>query len=386
MRTVPVLDALLDRWRRLPPLAADAALAVVVAAVTVISLVVDDRNDPERSVAWWGWALQAVQYVALVWRRRAPLAVACVVAAAALLYGIANLPDPPIIFAMVLAVYSVAAAGPRRISVPFTVVITVAGLVAFIVDRQTDAADVVVNYVVGITSWVVGDSMRGQRERARWLADRQQAEAERAAADERVRIARDLHDIVAHHLSVVVVQTEAAQEVLSVDPSRAEEAMAAVGDTARTALGELRRALGALRADAGRGPQAGLDGVADLVATVRGTGLAVELRDGVDGQPVAAVVGTTAYRVVQEALTNVLRHAAARKACVELDVADGSLVVQVSDDGRGVESTVSPAEAGHGLVGMRERVAALGGELVARPDPQGGFVVRAVLPLAGRTG
>src|SRR5690606_29615609 len=108
-----------------------------------------------------------------------------------------------------------------------------------------------VNYVVGITSWVVGDSMRAQRERARWLADRQRAEAERAASDERVRIARDLHDIVAHHLSVVVVQTEAAQEVLAADPSRAEAAMATVGDTARTALAELRQTLGALRGEAG---------------------------------------------------------------------------------------------------------------------------------------
>ena len=426
MRAVPAVDALLDRWRRLPPLVADVALAAVVAAVTVVSILVDDRNDPERHVTWWGWALQAVQYAALVWRRRAPAASAAVVTVAALVYGVANLPDPPIIFALALAVYSVASLASRRVSLPFVVGIMAAGLVAFALDRQADAADVAVNYVVGITSWAVGDSMRGQRERSAFLADRQRAETERAAADERVRIARDLHDIVAHHLSVVVVQTEAAQEVLAGDPSRAGAAMAAVGDTARTALTELRRALGALRAEAGRAPQAGLDGLDDLVASVRAAGLAVDLRTGAgagrggetggvrgpgsdggglhdplgdqgagdgdatvepDRVPVGGVVGATAYRVVQEALTNVLRHADARRACVEVDVEGDALVVRVSDDGRGCDPAAAPSDdAGQGLVGMRERVAALGGELAAGPAPAGGFVVRAVLPLVGRTG
>lgn len=418
MRAVPAVDALLDRWRRLPPLVADVALAAVVGAVTVVSIVVDDANDSERQVTWWGWGLQAVQFAALVWRRRAPAVTAVVVGVAALTYGVANQPDPTIIFALAVAVYTVAALGSRRMSLPFAVAITVAGLVAFAIDRQTDAADVAVNYVVGITSWVVGDSMRAQRERARWLADRQRAEAERAASDERVRIARDLHDIVAHHLSVVVVQTEAAQEVLAADPSRAEAAMATVGDTARTALAELRQALGALRGDAGRAPQAGLDGLDDLVASVRATGLAVELRsgggnagpgpglgtaargaasgdDGPSGLPntpagvVGGVVGATAYRVVQEALTNVLRHADARRACVEVDVEAGALVVRVSDDGRGDDRSGPPSsdgQGGQGLVGMRERVTALGGELAAGPGPGGGFVVRAVLPLVDRAG
>ena len=419
MRAVPAVDALLDRWRRLPPLVADVALAAVVAAVTVVSIVVDDANDSERQVTWWGWGLQAVQFAALVWRRRAPALSAVVVGVAALTYGVANQPDPTIIFALALAVYTVAALGSRRMSLPFAIAITVAGLVAFAVDRQTDAADVAVNYVVGITSWVVGDSMRAQRERTRWLAERQRAEAERAAADERVRIARDLHDIVAHHLSVVVVQTEAAQEVLASDPSRAEAAMATVGDTARTALAELRQTLGALRGEAGRAPQAGLDGLDDLVAAVRATGLAVELRsgggnagtgtgpgataggaesgvDGPSGLPevpdagaVGGVVGATAYRVVQEALTNVLRHADARRACVEVDVEGAALVVRVSDDGRGDGRSGGPSsdgQRGQGLVGMRERVTALGGELAAGPGPSGGFVVRAVLPLVDRGG
>src|SRR5690606_8122476 len=116
VRAVPAVDALLDRWRRLPPLVADVALAAVVAAVTVVPIVVDDANDSERQGAWWGWGLQAVQFAALVWRRRAPAVSAVVVGVAALTYGVANQPDPPIIFALALAVYTVAALGSRRVS------------------------------------------------------------------------------------------------------------------------------------------------------------------------------------------------------------------------------------------------------------------------------
>jgi signal transduction histidine kinase len=390
VRPVPVFDTLLDRWRRVPPLAADVGLAVVVAAVTILSIAVDDANDPERHMTAWAWGLQAVQFVALVWRRRTPILVAVVVAAAAFGHGAANHPDPAIVFAIALAVYSVGAYSPRRVSPVFAAAMVVAGLVAFAVDRQADAADVAVNYLVGLTSWALGYTMRGQRERVGWLADRQAAEAERAAADERVRIARDLHDIVAHHVSVIVVQAEAAQEVLAADPARAEGAMATVADTARTALGELRRALGVLRSeDAGRVPQPDLDAVDALAESVRGAGLVVDVRRTGEPRPVAGVVGVTAYRVVQEALTNVLRHADARRACVDLDYAGDALVVQVTDDGRGSRQPPSSrgngaagSGGGHGLVGMRERVAAVGGDIVAEPGDRGGFVVRARLPLA----
>src|SRR5918994_7656671 len=186
------------------------------------------------------------------------------------------------------------------------------------------------------------------------------------------------NDVVARHVSVIVVQAEAAQEVLAARPDRAATAMAAVADTARSALGELRRLLGVLRSEATVTPQPDLAAVDDLVASVREAGLAVSLRTRGNGLPVAPVVGLTAYRVVQEALTNVLRHAHATRAEVELAAGGTDLIVTVSDDGR---SGASVNGTGHGLVGMRERVSMLGGHLDAGPRPEGGFRVRAQLPL-----
>jgi signal transduction histidine kinase len=298
----------------------------------------------------------------------------------------ANLPDPAIPFTLVLALYTVAAYRPRRVSVPIALLGVALGGVALVFDRQTDLADLAVNYLVGIGAWVVGDSTRSQRERTAWLAQRQHDEARRAAAEERVRIARDLHDVVAHHISVIVVQAEAAQEVLAAHPERAEGAMATVADTARSALGELRRMLGLLRSESGRAPQPDLAAVDDLVASVRGAGLAVELRTSGPARPVDGVVGVTAYRIVQEALTNVLRHADARRACVDLVFEDEALVVRVADDGRGLaagKGGPGGGGGGQGLVGMRERVAVLGGRLEVGPAPGGGFAVDARLPLTG---
>jgi signal transduction histidine kinase len=387
VRAMPSVARLADRGRHLPPVAVDAVLSVAVGVVTVVSIAVADSDDPTERMTWWAWALVAVQVVPLVWRRRAPLAVLLVSGLASLAFGMANLPDPAIQFTLALALYTVAAYRCRSVSVPVILLFVVVGALSFVLDDQADLADVAVNYLVGIGAWVVGDSTRSQRERTAWLAQRQQDEALRAAAEERVRIARDLHDVVAHHISVIVVQAEAAQEVLAAHPERAEGAMTTVADTARSALGELRRMLGLLRSESGRAPQPDLAAVEDLVASVRGAGLAVELRTTGPARPVDGVVGMTAYRIVQEALTNVLRHADARRACVDLVFEDEALVVRVADDGRGPAATGKGGHdgggGGQGLVGMRERVAVLGGHLETGPAPGGGFAVDARLPLSG---
>jgi signal transduction histidine kinase len=385
--TVPPMPSdvrLADPLRHLPPLVVDALLALAVGVVTVISIVVADVDDPSERMTWWGWALVAVQVVPLVWRRRAPLAVLFVSGLGSLVFGMANLPDPAIQFTLALALYTVAAYRCRRISVPVVLAFVVVGALSFVLDDQADLADIAVTYLVGVGAWVVGDSTRSQRERAAWLAQRQQDGARRAAAEERVRIARDLHDVVAHHISVIAVQAEAAQEVLAAHPERAERAMATVAETARTALGELRRMLGLLRSDAGRAPQPDLGAVDELVASVRGAGLAVEVRTTGPARPVDGVVGVTAYRIVQEALTNVLRHADARRACVDLAFDADALVIRVADDGRGPRAARPGATnggGGQGLVGMRERVTVLGGRLETGPAPDGGFTVEARLPL-----
>ena len=162
-------------------------------------------------MTWWAWGLVAVQVVPLLWRRRAPAIVAVVTGVATLAFGMANLPDPAITFPLAVAVYSLAAYRPRSITVPAAVSIVVVCVLSIVLDEQADVADLAVNSLVALGGWVVGDTTRGQRERTAWLAERQEDEARRAAAEERMRIARDLHDVVAHHISVIVVQAEAAQ-------------------------------------------------------------------------------------------------------------------------------------------------------------------------------
>jgi signal transduction histidine kinase len=383
---VRALGALLSWCRRLPPLAADAGLAAAVAVVTVVGVVVQSRTD-DQPLSAYGAVLLAGQLVPLVWRRRAPVLVAAVSLGSAMAYGTAVLPDPPVMFAPLLALYTVAAYRPRRVAVPVVLVAAVAGAMAILFGDASDASDVATSYFTGITAWVVGDTTRGRRERALWLEDRRADAARQAARDERVRIARDLHDVVAHHLSVIAVQAEAAQEVLASRPDRASAAMGHVADTARTALGELRRVLGVLRSDAALTPQPDLAAIGELVASVQAAGLRVTLEDGSgNGDGVDAVVGLTAYRVVQEALTNVLKHAGPCQASVDIGRTDKGLVVTVSDNGRGARAPVANGQSpgqGQGLVGMRERVTVLGGRFDAGPagGPGGGFVVRATLPL-----
>jgi signal transduction histidine kinase len=321
----------------------------------------------------------ALQVVPLVWRRRAPLLVAGLTVAAAIAYGARPLPDPTIMFGPALALYTAAAHRSRRQYVPLALALVVAAALGIVFGDESDAADVTVGFFVGTTAWVVGDMVRTQRERAALLVAHRDEAVQRAAADERVRIARDLHDVVAHHVSVIVVQAEAAQEVLASQPEQAGAAMATVAATARSALTELRRTMGVLRSDATTAPQPDLAALDELADTVRRAGLAVTLRRTEPVPPVDPVIGLTTYRVVQEALTNVLRHApGATSAEVDVAVDDHALVVTVSDDGPPVTTS---APAGLGLVGMRERVGVLGGSLDAGPCAGGGFRVRARLPL-----
>jgi signal transduction histidine kinase len=323
--------------------------------------------------------LLAIQLVPLIWRRRAPLVTFAITTAATFAYAIAPLPDPPLMFAALLSFYTVAAHTPRRVSLTCAALVVFVGApFALVVGDESDAADVAVGYFAGITAWALGDAMRAQRERAAWLEERRRDEASRAAADERARIARELHDVVAHHVSVIAVQAEAAQAVFTTRPDRAQQAMADVATTARRALVELRRLLTVLRTEGGSEPQPDLGSLDELVEAVRGAGLEVRVEERGDARPLDAVVGLTAYRIVQESLTNVIKHAAARRADVQLDYADRSLIVTVSDDGTAV---APPGNGGHGLVGMRERVAVLGGSLDAGPRASGGFSVRATLPL-----
>jgi signal transduction histidine kinase len=233
--------------------------------------------------------------------------------------------------------------------------------------------------VIPFTLWLVGSSVRARTMRAR----RERESSLRAAvAEERGRIARELHDVVGHAVTVMIVQAEGARRLLTRRPDRAAEALLAISATGNDALAELRHLLAVLAGGGGREevePDAGLAWLEPLLERMRGLGMAVELQRRGEPWPLQRGLDLTAYRIIQEALTNVLKHVGPTRADVRLDYAPDHLAIEVAD--RGPARNVPGERAGRGLLGMRERVAAYGGELDAGPRPGGGFRVRALLPL-----
>ncbi|WP_433518476.1 sensor histidine kinase [Nonomuraea sp. CA-143628] len=246
-----------------------------------------------------------------------------------------------------------------------------------------------VAFIVLVAVWGAGRSLRLRRAYLEELKDRAArlerayaADTRAARAEERSRIARELHDVVAHHVSVMTVQAAAARRVLAADPDMAREALSAIEHTGRMAMSEMRNIVGVLRTDARAelGPQPGMDDLPALVEQMREAGLATRLSVEGDARPIPAGVDLAAYRLIQEGLTNSLRHAGAgAKAVVTVRHGPRELDVRVEDDGRGPASLSGPP--GHGLVGIRERVALYGGILSIGPRPGGGFEVRARFPL-----
>jgi len=251
--------------------------------------------------------------------------------------------------------------------------------------------------VIFALSWVIGDRLRTRRayyaeleERAARLHREREVQSRAAVAAERARIARELHDVVAHNVSVMVVQADGAAYVLDSAPDQAKEALATISGTGRQALAEMRRLLGLLRSgdDAGGEyvPQPGVDQLADLIEQVRGAGLPVRFEVAGQARPLSSGVELTAYRIVQEALTNVRKHGGAgASANVMLGFGDLALDLLIEDDGRGARHELYAQGGrdglGQGLIGMRERIGMIGGTLDAGPRPGGGFRISAVLPL-----
>jgi signal transduction histidine kinase len=316
-------------------------------------------------------------------------------------------PSSGIGLAVLIAIYSVAAhAGRRQSLVALTLTMIAVAVVVTLVLASSQPAvpptiypiGVVLAWIVSGAVWLLGDLVRSRGEAVAELRQRnEELEAEReenarlAVADERARIARELHDAVAHSLSVMVVQAGAARRALEtaepggvVAAERVRGALATIEATGRDTLGEMRRVVGALRptGDEPYEPQPSLDELDRLLTTVREAGLPVELVVEGEARAVPRSVDLSAYRVVQESLTNTLKHAHAASAQVRLHYGSDSLDVEVTDDGRGAAARLLEApHRGYGLAGMRERVAMVGGEIVAQPGPSGGFVVRARLPL-----
>jgi signal transduction histidine kinase len=271
----------------------------------------------------------------------------------------------------IFAVGSFAALRPPRVSLAGLAGLVAVSSTGFVVATAEDALFAI---AVGIGAWALGEAARGRR-----TAIRQ--EARRAVADEQARIARELHDVIAHSVSVIVVQASAADDVFEERPTQAREAIRSIERVGRDTLRELRLLLSGVRAgdDADpTHPQPGLDRLDELAEPLRAAGLEVEVRS--EGEPgeLPAGVELSAYRIVQEALTNTLRHADATRAEVDLRHSPAGVEIEVRDDGR---AAPAPESAGNGLVGMRERAAMLGGSFEAGPLTEGGYRVRAHLPL-----
>lgn len=388
--------------RRLPPVAVDALFAAALFVGFCMLSRGPLRHDPVPFLL-----VQTGLTLPLVWRRRVPLVVFGCVAATAFAQWLVDLRMPTDV-ALLVALYTVAAyCDRRRMMAAFGVL--EAGIVLATVSwsmHERGAATFVSLSAMAITAAVFGVNMRSRRDHMTFLEDRavrlereRDQQAQLAVAGERARIAREMHDIVTHNLSVMVALADGAVFAQQRTPERATTAMRQVSATGRQAITDMRRFLGVLRADepdALRHPMPGIAQLESLVDQVRAAGLPTVLSVAGDPGPVPAAAQLTVYRLVQEALTNTLKHApAGTSAEVRLGCAPDTLTVTVTDDGPGAHPPAAgavhqgpgagtdgePHSPGHGIPGMRERAAAYGGSLIAGPLPGGGWRVAAVLVL-----
>jgi len=378
-------------WLQKHPTLVDGLMAAVLVFFGALSIL--ERNGPVAGVA--GVLVGAP----LLFRRNYTVAAfwaVMVLGALQVFFG----PRPTVSdFAVPMAIYALAAYRPRRISLIGLALGMIGSAAALLLWVQPSSPQqvTVIEWLLmygllsapTIIAWVLGDSMRYRRayyldleDKARRLERERDQQAEIGAAAERARIARELHDVIAHNVSVMVVQAEGASYALDNSPETTRRALGTIAETGRTALAEMRRLLGVLRSEpksADRAPQPGVDQLEDLLEQVRAAGLPVDF--SVEGVPVPLPQGMAlaAYRIVQESLTNTRKHGGPRvSAQVSLHYGEDGLRMLVRDDGRGAAALTDGQ--GNGLTGMRERVAMYGGELNTGPRLEGGYQVEAVLP------
>ena len=383
--------------RRADPLVQDIALAVVLAVVSGVATVVAQEEFGTRHLTWQ-LAFDTVGLAAVAVRRRWAWVAVWFTAVHTIVPFLGTFPLVNGGFAVIVVTYTAAAYLPLRPALAAGVLIWVPGMVLATVMGRTEDEPFVLeprifllfNAMSAVVCFTVGRTMATRRayvaaleDRARTAETSQRALTEQAVADERRRIARELHDVVAHHVSVMGVLATGSRRMLQRDPGAADEALATIEETGRTALREMRRLLTVLRTEAEPAgelaPQPGLAGVEGLVEQIREAGLQAVLKvDGVPG-PLDPGIALTIYRIVQEALTNALKHAGAATVEVRMAFSRHDVVVEVCDTGRGPQ--LGTAAIGHGLLGMRERVMLYGGTLRTGPRPGGGYRVHARIPI-----
>ena len=373
------------RVEALPPLTVDVVLAVLCYLATVALPV-----KVAREGGWPLFALAGLASLPLVWRRRQPVVAAGLVGAGTIGLAVTGiLGSIPLPYGQLVATYAVASLAVPLWRLLVMVCTGVGVLVSVLVLLGQGAPTLGVAALPFVVAYALGVGVRARRDRIGMLEERTRrlAEAQEAtAARERERIAREIHDIVAHSVSLMVVQAEAGI-VRAAGQTRTTRTFETIAGTGREALTQLDRALGVLRGDGpSRHPEPDLDGLPELLERARLTGLHAELTESGARRPVPADLASAVYWLVQEAVTNTVRHAAATRIRVCLDWHDDALDVRVHDDGRGPVPARSGAGYGRGLIGMRERIHAFGGELHTGPGADGiGFLVAAMLPITPPT-
>src|SRR4030081_1208828 len=390
---------------RLPPRTFDrllVAFLVLLGLTTLLDPRFADREVPVvprlpggiAAVVVVGLALLLLQIVPLLWRRSHASLVLLLVAGAFGAKVLLGFNPGVAALGLLIAMYSVAAYEVRARRLVFLVVAGlgfVAGFVVFGVTGNPRSFAITVPSLFFVAAWLIGDYLRTRRayvaqleERAARLERERDQDRRLAADEERTRIARELHDVVAHDVSVIAIQAGAARAVHASKPEAAAQALGLIETTARETLIELNRLLGVLRGSNGatpdRNPQPGIGQLPGLVEELRAAGLEVDARVEGKAEPLPPALDLSAYRILQEATTNVLKHARARRVDIRVHYTEGMLALDVRDDGAG-DWQNSSSSAGHGLIGMQERVALFGGEFRARRDPAGGFSVHARLPI-----
>jgi signal transduction histidine kinase len=385
-------------WLGAHPVVADALTsAFLTLAFLVVAGFQGSYDLPGKRPDLFSGILICVVVMSLTLRRRMPVPVFGFVLAGYLALIVAGyVPMLGPVLAYLIALYSVATHRGLATSLP----VGAFGLVVYAITMAVEGYrfwQLVSNAVLFVGVWWVGRSLRLRRAyldeleaRARRLERAREADSRAARAEERSRIARELHDVVAHHVSVMTVQAGAARRILHRDPESVQDALTTIEQMGRTALGEMRRLVGVLRTEAQPtrselSPQPGVHDVSGLVDQLRETGLQVQLWIEGESRSLSPGVDLAAFRLVQEALTNTLKHAGPQaRAWVRIQYADRQLEIEVEDDGRGLAAGLGRSSGngnGHGLVGMRERVALYGGDLRIGPRSGGGFEVRARFPL-----
>ncbi|WP_238412431.1 sensor histidine kinase [Saccharothrix deserti] len=363
---------------KLKPIRLDVLLAVVLTSLTVVTTV----SHTGGRIGWAAYVLAALTVAPIALRQIAPVATMTVVLGALAGYSLLDyggLPSAGV--GVLVGVFTVATLRSRLVAALVVVLTAAVVVVAYMGLAGVIAwSEVVQGILVVLGAWVLGEGTKRWAERAERLAE----EAARAVADERVRIARELHDIVAHHMSVISLQAGVAQYVLDTDLSTARKAITTVGDASREALTEMRRLLDVLRVDhdADYRPQPGLAALDELVERARGAGLPVDVVVTGKARELQPGPDLCAYRVAQESLTNVLKHAGPAAARIDVDYGEQTLVLKVTDNGKATANGGPGADhTPHGIRGMRERAELYGGVLTAGPTADGGFGVVLRLPM-----